>query len=304
MGAGSLAGAPAAQAAPGPTDRKFARIIRRRRSDTHRALVELIGRRQSVFAARDLPVLLGREASNPMSPLRQALSDVYLEPPDDDPRAGAGLLPPSTALLLWDDFERSDRTLTGDQAPSGHVYRTGGTPASNMLRGRRYAPQPLPQRASILYVEHARMPATIAAEFVWRPADTFGANVVLGACESGFGAGSIQLAVYSHRESRRDYDSSLFMVPSPISHPYPVLARGWLRDDFEWTMDGSHRYRVYLHRVEPDRVMLQLPDGQVVSHQDPVIDTYWGKVSGTQLRRPQASDGFAESTAIASSAAV
>ena len=147
------------------------------------------------------------------------------------------------------------------------------------------------------------MPVTIAAEFVWRPASTNGANVVLGACKTGFGAGSIQLALYSRRESRRDYDWSLFMVPSPIQHPYPVLARGWLRDDFAWTMDGAHRYRVYLHRVESDKVMVQLPDGQVITQQHPAIATYWGKVSGTQLRRPLSSDGFAEFTAIASSGA-
>lgn len=217
---------------------------------------------------------------------------------------GAGLLPPTSTLMSWDDFQRPDRTLAGDSAPSGHVYRVGGTPEGSPLRDGRYAPQPVPQRASILYLEHDRVPDTIAAEFVWTPATTYGSNVVLGACQRGFGSGSIQLAVYSRRESRRDYDWSLFMVPHPIEDPYPVLARGWLRDDFQWTMDGASRYRVYLHRVEPDTVMLQLPDNEVVTQQHPGIATYWGKVTGTQLRRPRTSDGFAEFTAIAAAGAL
>ena len=168
-----------------------------------------------------------------------------------------------------------------------------------MLRDGRYAPRPVPRRASILYVEHSRPPATLAAEFVWGAATTYGANVIVGACALGFGAGSIQLALYSRRESRRDYDWSLFMVPNPIQDPYPVLAQGRLRDDFEWVMDGDYRYRVYLHRLESDRVMLQLPDGQVLTRQHPAIATYWGRVSGTQLRRPHTSDGYAEFTATA-----
>ena len=266
--------------------------------------MELVTRQHSIFAGEDLPALLGREASDPSSPLRRALSEVFTRSPESDSRVGAKLLPPSSALMGWDDFQRSNRTLDGDRAPSGQIYRVGGTPESNPLRDGRYAPQSVPRRASILYVGHRRSPDTLAAEFVWSPAASYGANVVLGSCGLGFGAGSIQLALYSRRESRRDYDWSLFMVPDPVQDPYPVIARGLLREGFVWTMDGASRYRVYLHRIESDKVMAQLPDGQIITQQHPAIATYWGRVSGTQLRRPRVSDGFAEFTAIASSGAL
>ena len=300
------AGSPAAAALSkrGQIDAVLARHIRRRGSATRHALGDLVNGLLVRFAERELPRLLGEQARDRASPLRVALAEVFItDVPgvDQDPDTGAGLLPPTLAVMSWDKFRRSNRRLEGDRAPSGHVYRTTGPPETNLLEDGRYVPRPLPGHASILYTELERTPDTVAAEFVWRSGSTQGANVVLGTCKEGFGLGSVQLAIYGSTEDKRAHRWVLFAVPNPIVDPYPVLAAGDLREDFEFRMDGITRYRFYLHRTGSDGVLLQLPDGQIITHRHAAIASYWGKVSGVQLRRPRSGDAYAEFTAVASS---
>ncbi len=291
-----------AQAEPATTqsfDKRLAAILKNPRTKSHRA----VRRAMNKELAGQLPQLLGREAADPTSPLRVALAGAFqsafvMSPLDA--RAGAGLLPPSTTLFSWDDFARSDRSLAGDAAPSGQTYRVTGNSANLTIRNRRHTPRPIPHFADVLLVDHPTSLSTVAARFAWTNGQSNRQNVVIGACPNNFGAGSIQLAVYADRNTASDPDWLLFCVRRHNGQiVYPTLASGQFVSGFTFLRNDATTYRMIMHRTAEDTVLIQLPDGQVLTTSHDLIREYWGRAAGVQLRRPTNSDGYGSFTAIA-----
>lgn len=193
---------------------------------------------------------------------------------------------------LWDHFQRSDRPLDGDVLPSRHVWGAPN-PASFHIRNGRAVMKAVGGSADIIYTVSDAQLDGITVEWVWTASENPSDNVVIGACETGFGSGSIQLATYvvDARDTGIPNGNSvqwqLFCVTDPIIHPYPTLASGTL--NFSYNADGETVYRMSMLRVASDTVAAILPDGQMRVVSDPRIATYWSgaaKRTGFQLRRP------------------
>lgn len=88
VGAGAVVLAPVPAAAAGTPDKAVARLVNRKGTRTRRAVVGVIEQRLVSFRARKLPIALGQEAADGVSPLRAALDKVYASP-----AAGGGNAP-------------------------------------------------------------------------------------------------------------------------------------------------------------------------------------------------------------------
>lgn len=189
--------------------------------------------------------------------------------------------------FAWDDFERPDQDIiTGDIAPSGESYRKTGVDRLYIEDGR-YASEAL-RTASIAYMLLDEAPTAFVGEFYFRDVagtpDPFIENAVLGTADSGFGRGSVQLAVW--RQEWR-----LFNVDSPIVDPYPVLGSGV----FDAPLEADALYSMAAYHVPSlSAVVVLPPEGFAQLIYSPKINQYWGDWYGIQQRRGSEEGGRIE----------
>lgn len=195
-------------------------------------------------------------------------------------------------LLAVDDFQRSDRSLQGDTAPSGQPWFIEGHPAQNVISGGRYVPIVNPADPEIIHLPLSANPDGLAVEWVYvDDGTTRNQDVVLGTCAQGFSLGSIQLSM-AFTTTNGGYDWNLFNYPTSIQS-------GKLLTGFAF--QAGVRYRMSMLRTAADTVQLRLPDGQLVTVKDASIAAQWGNLGSTQVRRPNATDGHIQVTAFAAS---
>src|SRR3954451_20097592 len=94
----------------------------------------------------------------------------------------AGAVPEARAMLrvlARDDFNRSDRDLNGDTAPSGQTYRVTSIPTS--VHGRIEDGAFVTPRASASYahLDFPAAPTRIAIDFTFNPGSSADAGVAL-----------------------------------------------------------------------------------------------------------------------------
>lgn len=177
---------------------------------------------------------------------------------------------------LWDDFQRSDRELYGDQAPSGHVY-VAENPDTCFITGGVYTPQMVSGQVSILYYDMDGELTSVFCLFRWNTA-LQSQNPVLGSCKVGYGSGSVQLAVWPTTTEADDWRIFYFNDNTDTTIAHGNWAAGFTPEVGRW-------YGLMMERTGPTSVKAYLPDGTRHEVTDALIADYWGNRGGAQMRR-------------------
>lgn len=233
--------------------------------------------------------------------------------PSASPSASASVHKPVSAVarirkacpsvLSWDDFHRSNRSLHRDQLPTGQRYYASG-PDAQRIRHDHYISDVQPATPDILYVWLNRSPATLAARWVFTPAETSGQNAVIGVAPRhavighrhllGFGIGSVQLAVYP------GYWKLLYVVDDNNKLTYNAVGIGYFPHPLRQNGHTVYRMSMTLH-PKSSSVTITFPGGHR-TFQSTAFDELWGRLYGIQVRRGS-TDGNAEFMTAGSSAA-
>lgn len=213
---------------------------------------------------------------------------------------GGGSSPQPTRLVsLSDNFHRADGDIDGQPSPSKQPYLLqhdqGGTGLeisdNRLVRAR---PAAYGANGSPILIWPLRTdPVVVTSRFVFEPGRTRFQDVVVGACQDGFGRSSIQLAV-SPTSWKLLY--TLVRAEEGTGTEINVIAQGQLP-----SMLSTDGRTVYEEAIRVDlaasSATVSYPGGsQVVSN--PVISKYWGKRMGVQIRRPNSTDGDAQVVSI------
>ena len=179
---------------------------------------------------------------------------------------------------------------SGFQIETGQILRVNFPDSSQNIVDGKFMCTPNAAEARISYIDTATPIKNIVAEFSFLDNDSNytmpeqRANAVIGTTNAnGFGLGSVQLAVYPNYWQ-------LFVVQNPIIDPYPILIR-------EYYSTELPRNESLLMSMKWDQVnsavKIKVPyrDGTTIVSNS-MINQYWGKTLGMQVRRPLSTSGI------------
>ena len=200
---------------------------------------------------------------------------------------------------LFDTFDRSDRDLDGDVAPTGHVYSTQRADSAAIVDGNLRFDIPFPHSA-ILYTRLAKNVESYSVS--WRFTDALQhQNMVSGVGPISFGNASMQLTHYASptdpadqiREGAEEANLGsdvtwlLFLVfyrPELRRNEYIALASNLTHGDLVAPAELDTDYTQGWRFVDDDTVVITLLDGTTRTITDPRLASTRGTRIGTQKR--------------------
>jgi hypothetical protein len=209
----------------------------------------------------------------------QGVADAYLSK-----RIGTGK---SLASLRWDDFDRADGLLSASPTlPSGQTWQLGVAGGTAVVDDIRIVDKSLRNTSAVggatyMWTTGLTDPEEIAVEFAYLPGTTILTAVALCASKKT-GASPVGASGVATNSVHATFGPSTWGVGLFVNGATLVtLGNGGYANTPRTPSntvidDGVTRYRAFMRKIGPDKLLVGLPDGTERIYTDPRISRWWG----------------------------